>query len=271
MNTDTNKANTEHAMNISMSFTALIALTLLGCLSGNAWAEETTLYESIAQGEQATAANGDDTPAQQVPSTPAVPGQYWQQPRRWGMPQPMYRQVQPQYPYGGQYRTYPGAPATTAAKPHDTELEKVQEQLAGKSGELEDAYNTIEQLRAELEESHATETRLSDKLTYNTREQQALRMRVIELNQALEQQHQQLIAERDQRHSELASLDVQLAELQSRLQEAGELLAQARSSTGMTGDAPGTARMQIEALRDALGKLEAELERQESGPLNREP
>ena len=242
-------------MNISMSFAALVASALIGCLSGTAWADEATTNGSIAPTEQAPAAASSNTPAQ-----------HWQQPPHWRMPQQVFRPYPPQYPPGGQYRAYPAAPVTAATSPLSTELTKAQEQLAGKSSELDEAHSTIEQLRMNLQESLDSETRMSDKLTYSTREQQALRMRVIELTQALEQQNQQLIAERDQLHSKLASLDMQLAELQSRLQAATQVLIQARSGTGMAADAPDSARVQIEALRDALGKLEAELEKQESSP-----
>jgi len=155
--------------------------------------------------------------------------------------------------------------------PLNAELQQVQEQLATKSNELDEAHSTIEQLRIKLQESLAAETRLSDKITYNTREEQALRKRVTELNKTLktasatqEQQHQQLTAERDQLLGKLASLDKQLATLQSRLQAATQVLIQARSSTGMANESPNTARIQIEALRDALGRLEAELERKET-------
>jgi hypothetical protein len=44
------------------------------------------------------------------------------------------------------------------------------------------------------------------------------------------------------------------------MQAATQVLIQARSSTSMTNEPPNT-RIQIEALRDALGRLEAELER----------
>lgn len=253
-------------MNIPRSFTALIVSTLLGCLSGTAWAEEATLYQSISQGEPAAASPDSNTAARQAPATPAMPGQYWQQPPQWRMPQPMYPQFQPRHPYGGQYRAYPGTPAAAAPAPHTTELKQAQEQLAAKSSELDAANSTIEQLHVSLQESNAAATRLSDKLTYSSREQQALRMRVIELTQALEQQNLQCSAERDQLHGKLAGLDIQLAELQSSLQAATRAVLQARSSLGMAGAGTGTARAQIETLRDALGRLEAELERQEANP-----
>jgi hypothetical protein len=146
-------------------------------------------------------------------------------------------------------------------------------ELTDCSRELDEAHTTIEQLRASLQENQTSGTRMSDKLTYCTREQHALRLRVIELtreletaNVAMEQQNRQLAAERDQLHSRLTNLDRRLVELQSHLRAANQALLQARAGTGMPGDAQGTARAQIETLREALGRLEAELERQDSVP-----
>jgi len=257
-------SKTAHTMNKPLSYITLLTSILVGCLSSSAWSDETTLKESIETTRQ--------KPAWQVPPGPGMPAQNWQQPPRWRMPQQGFGQFPPRYQPGGQYRPFPAAPVTARQNPLNAELQQVQEQLATKSNELEEAHSTIEQLRIKLQESLAAETRLSDKITYNTREEQALRIRVTELNRTLkttsatqEQQHQQLTAERDQLLDKLASLDKQLAALQSRLQAATQVLIQARSSTGMANESPNTARIQIEALRDALGRLEAELERQETG------
>ncbi|MDH3985661.1 MAG: hypothetical protein OEV12_04490 [Gammaproteobacteria bacterium] len=251
-------------MNKPLSHTTLLTAILVGCLSSPAWSDETTLKESIETTGQ--------KPAWQVPPGPGTPVQNWQQPPQWHMPQPGFGQFAPRYQPGGQYRPFPAAPVTARPNPLNAELQQVQEQLATKSSELEAAHSTIEQLRIKLQESLAAETRLSDQIAYNSREEQALRIRVTELNQTLntshatqEQQHQQLTAERDQLLGKLASLDTQLAALQSRLQAATQVLGQARSSTGMANESPNTARIQIEALRDALGRLEAELERKETG------
>jgi chromosome segregation ATPase len=193
-----------------------------------------------------------------------MPAQNWQQPPQWRMPQQGFGQFPPRFQSGGQYRPFPAAPAMARENPLSTELKQAQEQLA-------EAHSTIEQLRIKLQESLAAETRLSDKITYNTREEQALRIRVTELARTLkatnatQEQHQQLTAERDQLLSKLTNLNKQLTALQSKLQAAMQVLIQARSSTGMASEAPGTARIQIEALRDALGRLEAELDRQETG------
>lgn len=211
-------------------------------------------------------------PASQVPAVPAMPAQNWQQPPRWHMSPQGFGQFPPRYLPGTQYRPFPAAPVTARENPLKTELQQAQEQLATKNNELEEARNTITQLRLELQQSLDAGKRLSDKITYNTREEQALRMQVIELNRTLittrttqQQQHQRLTAERDQLLGKLARLDKQLAELQSRLQAATQVLIQARSGTGRASESPGAARLQIESLRDALGRLEAELERQETG------
>ena len=251
---------TAHIMNKPLSYTTLLIPILVGCLSSPAWSDETTLKESIETTGQ--------KPAWQVPPAPSVPAQNWQPTLQWRMPQQGYGQFPPRYPSGGQYRPFPAAPVAARQNPLNTELQQVQEQLATKSNELEEAHSTIEQLRTKLQESLAAETRLSDKIAYNTREEQALRIQVSELNRTLnttsatqEQQHQQLTAERDQLVSKLASLDKQLAVLQSSLQAATRVLIQARASTDMENESANTARIQIEVLRDALGRLEAELER----------
>ena len=177
-----------------------------------------------------------------------------------------------------------GAAMAPAARenPLNAALQQAQEQLSAKSSELIEAQNMLEQLRGKLQDSLAAEAKLTDKVTYNTREQHALRVRVTDLtktlnaaNATLEQQHQlindlqaqnqTLTAERDQLLGKLANLNTQLAALQSRLRAATQVLIQARSSASITGEGQDTARIQIEALRDALGRLEAELERQETG------
>jgi hypothetical protein len=239
------------------------ASILIGCLSGSAWSDVATSNGSIAPAEQMPAPAIGNAPAWQAPPGPGMSAQNWQQPPQWRMPQQGFGQFPPRYQPGGQYRSFPAAPARARENPLSTELKQAQEQLA-------EAHSTIEQLRIKLQESLAAETRLSDKITYNTREEQALRVRVTELTRTLkttnstqEQQHQKITAERDLLLGKLANLNKQLAALQSKLQASMQVLIQARSGTGMAGEAPGTARIQIEALRNALGRLEAELERQE--------
>ena len=262
-------SKTAPTMKKPLSYTTLLTAILVGCLSSAAWSDETTFNEPIETTGQ--------KPVWQAPPAPGVPARNWQQPRQWRMPQQGFGQYPPRYtpgyppnyPPAGQYRPFPTAPVATRQNPLNAELQQVQEQLASKSNELEEAHNTIEQLRIELQESLAAETRLSDKLAYKTHEEQALRIRVTELNQTLkttsakqEQQHQQLTAERDQLVDKLASLDKQLATLQSSLQAATQILIQARSKTGSANESPNTnTRIQIKALRDALGRLEVELER----------
>jgi len=266
-------------MNKLTLFAALAAAALIGSLPGSAWSEE-------------TASNGTPAPAVPTPAPasavapgwypPAYPGGYaqtWQQAPRWPAPQQGYGQYPPHYPPGGQYQAYPAAPATAPAareNPLSAELKQTQEQLTAKSSELNEARGMLEQLHDELQNSLATEASLSNKMTYCTREQQALRVRVTELvetlktsNATLEQQHQlinnhqaqnqTLTAERDQLHSALVSRDEQLAALQSELQAATQALAQARTRAGTAGEALSAARIQIGMHRDELSKLEAEL------------
>jgi chromosome segregation ATPase len=126
----------------------------------------------------------------------------------------------------------------------------------------------LEQLRGKLQDSLASEARLTDKVTYNTREQHALRVRVTDLiktlnaaNATLEQQHQlindlqaqnqTLTAERDQLRSEFANRDKQLTILQSELQAAMQTLTQAMTRAS-------TARVPTGMHRDEFGTREAE-------------
>jgi chromosome segregation ATPase len=121
-------------------------------------------------------------------------------------------------------------------------------------------------------------------MTYSTREQQALRVRVTELtetlntsNATLEQQHQlinnhqahnqELTAERDQLHSKLASQDELLAALQSELQVAMQTLAQARFKVSTAGEALSAAKVQVGTHREELPKLEGKLESREKNRL----
>ena len=279
-------------MNKLTSFSALAAASLIGSLSASAWSDDT-----LSTWSDETITYGPATPAEQTPApasdaapgvyTPPAPGVYtapatggyqqtWQQPQ-WRAPQQFYGQYPPRYPQGGQYPAYPAAPAAPATareNPLTAELKQTREALTAKSSELDEALGMLEQLQGKLQESLATETRLSDKIAYNTREQQALRVRVTELNTALntanatlEQQHQlinnhqaqnaQLTAERDQ-------LDEQLAALRAELQTAAQSLAQASSRADAATEALVAARIEIVKNRDALSRLEAELERQET-------
>jgi Skp family chaperone for outer membrane proteins len=264
-------------MNKLSSFATLVSAALIGIATETAWSDETT-------------PNGSDQAAVQTPApaTAVAPGWYpppnqggyaqtWQQPPHWPAPQQAYGQLPPRYPASGQYQSFPAAPAAAPAawkNPLSAELKQTQEQLTAQSSELD-------QLRGKLQDSLAAETILSDKTEYCTREQQTLRVRVTELtktldtsNATLEQQHQlinnhqahnqNLTAERDQLHSELASRDEQLAALQSELQAATQSLAQARSRASTAGEALSAARVQVGMYRDELTKLEAELERQET-------
>lgn len=268
-------------MNKLRSFAAVVAAALIGGIPGSAWSDETTSNQTAAPAEQTPAPATAVAPRWNAPRYPGGYAQTWQQPPHWGAPQPGYGQYPPQYPQGGQYPAYTAAPATTRENPLTAELKKTQEQLAAKSSELDDARGLLEQLRDQLKERLAAEARLADDIAYGTREQQALRVRVIELTKALktsnvtlEQQHQlidnhqarnqQLAAERDQLHSELDNRDEQLAALQSELQAATQALSQARSRAGTAAEALSAARAQLGMHRDALKKLEAELERLEA-------
>lgn len=276
-------------MNKLTSFAALAATLLAGSLSTSAWSEDT-----LSTWSDETITYGPATPAEQTPApaskaapggyTPPAPGVYaptatggyqqtWQQPQ-WRAPQQFYGHYPPRYPQGGQYPAQPAAPATARVNPLTAELKQVREQLSEKSSELDEALSMLEQLQGKLQEKLAAEAKLSDKIAYNTREQQALRVRVTELtaalntaNATLEQQHQlinthqaqnaQLIAERDQ-------LDEQVAVLRAELQTASQALAQASSRADTAAEALVSARIEIVKNRDALSRLEAELERHET-------
>ena len=285
-------------MNKLTSFAAFAAITLIGAMSESAWADETRSIgtwpdeatpksiwpeeatpESVWP-EEPTAKESSalvvQTPA---PATSVVPGGYAQprqQPPRWPVPPQGYGYWPPRYPQGGQYRAFPALPATVPAarvNPLSAELKKTKEQLTAKSSELDVAHSMLEQLRDRLQENFSAEKELSEKIAQATREQQALKARVTELSTTMEQQYQlienhqaynqKLTAERDQLQGELASRGEQLAALQSELQAATQALAQARSRSVATVEALGAARVQIGILREALTKLEAELERQE--------
>ncbi|MGB5443707.1 MAG: hypothetical protein WBN57_13965 [Gammaproteobacteria bacterium] len=275
-------------MNKLTSFAAFAAIVLSGAMPENARADETpamgtwpdeTTSKSVWPDE--TTAKESSTPAVQTPA-PArsvVPGGYAQprqQPPRWPVPQQGYGYLPPRYPAGGQYRAFPAMPATVPAarvNPLSAELKKTQEQLAAKSSELDVAHSMLEQLRDKLQENFAAEKELSEKIALATSEQQALKARVTELSTTLEQQYQlienqqayneKLTAEREQLQGELARRGEQLAALQSELQATTQALAQARSRSVASVEALSAARIQIGILREALTKLEGELERQE--------
>ncbi len=275
-------------MNKLTSFVVLAAAMLIGSLPGSAWPEDTATNASAAPAGQTPVPASGVAPGWYPPSYPGGYGQTWQQAPRWPAPQQGYGQFPPHYPPGGQYQAYPAAPATAPAareNPLSAELKQTQEQLTAKSSELDEARSMLEQLRDELQDSLATEASLSDKMTYCSREQQALRVRVTELvetlntsSATLEQQHQlinnhqahnqSLTAERNQLHSALASRDEQLATLQSELQAVTQELAQERIRASTAGDALAAARVQVGTYREALTKLEAELGQLESRTQN---
>ncbi|MGB5260654.1 MAG: hypothetical protein WBO34_09050 [Gammaproteobacteria bacterium] len=256
-------------MNKLTSYAALVAAALFGGVAESAWYDETTANETAAPAEQPPAPAASVIPGWYPPPNQSGYAQTWQQPPRWPAPQQGYGQFPPRYPAGGQYQAYPAAPATAPAvreNPLGTKLKQTREELAAKNSELDEARSTLEELRAKLQDSLATEAKLSDKIAYSTREQQALRVRVTELidtvntsRTTLEQQHQlinnhqaqiqQLSAERDQLHSELASRDEQLAALQSELQVAQQAI-----------EALDATKAKIAAHRDELTRLEAGLE-----------
>ena len=240
-----------------------------------------------------TTANGSNAAAVQTPppASAVVPGGYppvnpggyaqaWQHAPRWPVPQPGYGRVPPYYPAGGHYRGFPAAPASAPAarvNPLKAELQETQEQLSAKTSELDVAHSMLEQLRGTLQDSFSAEKTLSDKMAHTLREQQALQVHMTELtdtlstaNATLEQQHQlidnhqtyiqQLTAEREQLHAELASRGERLDALQSQLQAVTQALAQERSRAGAAIEALGVATVQVGAQRDALSKLEAGLQ-----------
>ncbi len=216
-------------------------------------------------------------------TAPPVQGGYaqpWQQPPQWRVPQQGYGYFPPRFAPGGQYPGFPAATATARENPLSAELKQAQEQLTAKSSELDKAHSMLEELRGKLQDNLAAEAKLSDKIAYSTREQQALRVRVTELttalntaNATLEQQHQlinnhqaqnrQLTEERDQLHSALAGRDEQLAALQSELQAAMQALAQTMERADAAVEALGEARVQVGVHRDEMARLAAELERRQ--------
>ena len=248
-------------------------------VSTSALPAETTVNVSNPAVVQTPAPASAVVPGGYPPVNPGGYAQAWQQAPRWPVPQG-YGRVPPYYPPGGHYRGFPAAPASAPAareNPLKAELQETQEQLSAKTSELDVAHSMLEQLRGTLQDSFTAEKVLSEKIAYTTREQQALQGHMTELtdtlntaNATLEQQHQlidnhqtyiqQLTAERDQLHAELASRDEQLAALQFDLQSATQALAQARSRAGAAIEALGAVRVQVGAHRDALSKLEAELQ-----------
>lgn len=261
------------------SYAALTAAALIIGLPQTAWTEDTPPEEPAAAVEQAPATQGSAAPGPYPPATPGGYAQAWQQPPQWRMPQPGYGYFQPRYPQAGQYPAYPAAPATAAASPLSAELKQAQEELSAKSGELDAARGQLDQVQGKLQDCLAADARLTNELDYSTREQQALRVRVTELlstvntaRATLEQQHQlisdhqaqhhELTLETERLHGELAGRDEQLAALQSELETTTQALAESQARTGSAIEALTFARQQIEAHRNALAELEAELERQ---------
>ena len=258
-------------MNTLTSLAALVALAVIATMSESVWSGETTEYELAAPAEQ--------TPAPASPVAPGGYGQTWPQPPRWYAPQQFFGRMPPQYPPGQQFQPFPQRPATAPAareNPLNAVLKQTQEQLSAKNSELVEAQSMLEQSRGKLQDSLAAEATLTDKVTYNTREQHALRVRVTDLtktlnaaNATLEQQHQlindlqaqnqTLTAERDQLRSEFASRDKQLTVLQSELQAAMQTLTQAMTRAGTSRH-----RVPTGMHRDAFGKREAEPGQQEN-------
>jgi len=262
-------------MNKLTTLAALVALAMIATMAESAWSAETT-------------ANGTAAPAEQTPApaNPVVPGGYgqsWPQPPHWRAPQQIFGRTQPQYPPARQYQPFPPQPATAPAaqeNPLSAKLKQAQEQLASKSSELIEAHSMLEQLRGKLQDSLAAEARLTGKVKYSTREQNALRVRVTDLvktlntaNATLEQQHQllndhqahnqALKAERDQLRSEFASRDKQLTALQYELQATMQALTQAMTRASTAAEALSAARVQIGMHSNEPTKPEAEPGRQE--------
>ena len=227
------------------SLAALVAIALIATVAESAWSGEITANELAAPTEQMP-----------VPASPVMPGRYvqtWPQAPHWRAPQHLIDRLLP--PPTRQYQPFPAPPATAPAawaNPLNAVLQQTQEQLSAKNSELVEAHGMLEQLRGKLQDSLAAEARLSDKVTYSTREEQALRVRVTDLintlntaNATLEQQHQLIndlqaqnqthMADRDQLRSEFASRDKKLTALQSQLQAAMQTLTQAMTRASTTG------------------------------------
>ena len=259
-------------MNKLTTLAALVAAAVIATTSESAWSGKTTADGSSAPAEQ--------TPA---PANPVVPGGYaqtWQQPPHWRAPQQVFGRMPPQYPPGRQYQPFPATAPAAQENPLSAKLKQTQEQLASKSSELDEARSMLEQLRGKLQDSLAAEARLTDKVRYSTREQNALRVRVTDLvktlntaNATLEQQHQllndhqaqnqALKAERDQLRSEFASRDKQLTALQYELQATMQALTQAMTRASTAAEALSAARVQIGMHSNEPTKPEAEPGRQE--------
>ncbi len=260
---------------------AVAATALIGGLPQIGWATDSASEVTTAAAEQPSTPQGSAAPGPYPPSQPGGYPQAWQQPPQWRMPQPGYGHYPPRYPQAGQYPAYPAAPATAGDSPLKAELKQAQEQLSVKSSELDAARDRLDQLQGELQNYQAADARLTNELDYSTREQQALRVRVTELlstlntaQATLEQQHQlisdhqaqhgELSTENERLHTELANRDEQLAALQSELLATTQALEESRAMTDTAADALSAARLQVEAHRNALAELEAELERQAS-------
>jgi len=231
-------------MNTLTSLAALVAFALIATVAESARSGEITANELAAPTEQMP-----------MPARPVMPGRYvqtWPQPPHWRGPQHLIDRLLP--PPNRRYQPFPAPPATAPAawvNPLNAVLQQTQEQLSTKSSELIEAHGMLEQLRGSLQDCLASEAKLSDKVTYCTREQHALRVRVTDLmktlntaNATLEQQHQlindlqaqhqTLMAEHDQLRSEFANRNKQLTVLQSELQAAMQTLTQAMARGSAT-------------------------------------
>jgi len=216
-------------MNTLTSLAALVAIALIATVAESARSGEITANELAAPTEQMP-----------MPARPVMPGRYvqtWPQPPHWRGPQHLIDRLLP--------------PPKAWVNPLNAVLQQTQEQLSTKSSELIEAHGMLEQLRGSLQDCLASEAKLSDKVTYCTREQHALRVRVTDLiktlntaNATLEQQHQlindlqaqhqTLMAEHDQLRSEFANRNKQLTVLQSELQAAMQTLTQAMARASAT-------------------------------------
>jgi hypothetical protein len=250
-------------MNKLTPFAALIAVILVGSLPECAWPEDSASSGSAPPAGQATAPAGAVAPGYAQP---------WQPPNPWQVPQPMYGQPlygqpRPYYPPGGQFPPFPAWPAAAPAarmNPDSAGLKQAREQLEAKTTELNAANGQLEQVRGKLEECLAAQSKLSDKVTYDNREQNALRVRVTELvksqntaNATLEQQHQ-LIAHFE---AQTRDLTTERDQLQHDLQAATQALEQATAQASIAREALSAARTQIGAHRAELTRLDAELQK----------
>lgn len=216
----------------------LVAAALFGIAAESAWSQEATTSVPGAAAEQTTSSATVTAPGYAPTPYSRRYEPYWQPPP-WPEPPPppppppgYYGQYDPYYPPYRQNRTAPAAPAVN---PLSAELKRTQEQLAGKTSEL-DAAN--------------------EQLANMQNEQQAAR-------EAMQQVQEQLAT----KDTELNAANEQLANLQAEQQAIRDVMQQAQSETAKASEQLNVVIEEMDILYEVLSRLKGRLDVQNTSLL----